>query len=109
MIILFKAVLLIAVFGLGYLVLFKIQQRIFQRVLTLLTGIVLCIFVIIPEASTRVAAMVGIGRGADFIFYLSHLFLFFLVVKQYLMIQKINERLTILTRHITILESKNPS
>ena len=37
------------------------------------------LFILDPDLSTRIANLVGIGRGADLIFYVSTLFLFFLL------------------------------
>ena len=52
------------------------------------------LFAIQPDWSTRVAHRVGISRGVDLLFYLSHLMLFFVAFAYYLKFKKMEARLT---------------
>ena len=62
-----------------------------------------------PGAATKVAKEFGIGRGADFLFYLSHLVLFFISLIYYLKFRDIELRFSRLVRHIAIAEAKSPN
>ena len=59
------------------------------------TGIVM---ILRPELTVRVAHGVGVGRGADLIFYLSILFLFFMCFNFYFRFHSVEEKLTAMAR-----------
>jgi hypothetical protein len=83
-----------------FLVLTKstLQQRLF---LTLFFGVG-ALFALQPELTTVLANSVGIGRGADLIFYLSVLLLFFLSFNFYLRFRTLEQRFTALARELAI-------
>jgi hypothetical protein len=59
-------------------------------------------FILYPDIAMRMAQLVGIGRGADLIFYVSILFLFFLCFNFYMRFQVIEERFTGVVRTLAI-------
>jgi hypothetical protein len=59
-------------------------------------------FVLMPELANRIAWFFGIGRGADFVFYLSTVFLFFLVFNIYLKFTALEARQTQLVRELAL-------
>ena len=71
--------------------------------LFLITGIV---FVIFNEITDKMAHFLGIGRGADMIFYLGLLFLFFLMLKLYARLRRVEENLTELVRKKSIEDAE---
>ena len=74
-------------------------------ILFLTTGI---FFVLFPDVTNKMAHLVGVGRGADLIFYLAILFLFFLVLKLYSRLRKVEQRFTEFVRNKSIEEAENP-
>ena len=76
------------------------------RKLVVLAGVcAMLVFSLHPDLSTRIANWVGVGRGADFLFYISHLLLFFIAFMYYLRFREMESRLTNLVRHIAIAEA----
>lgn len=69
---------------------------IFAVVLTML------VFALQPDWSTRVAERVGVSRGVDLLFYLSHLVLFFVAFVYYLKFKKMEARFTRLVRQLAL-------
>ena len=69
----------------------------------LITGVV---FVIFNEITDKMAHFLGINRGADMIFYLGILFLFFLILKLYARLRRVEENLTELVRKKSIEEAE---
>ena len=69
---------------------------IFVVVLTML------VFALHPDLSTRVAQHVGISRGVDMLFYVSHLLLFFLAFVYFLKFKKMEARFTKLVRQLAL-------
>ena len=59
-------------------------------------------FILNPELSNRLAEMVGIGRGADLILYLSTLFLFFICFNLYVRFREIEEQIVVLVRQMAL-------
>jgi len=55
--------------------------------------------VMLPQATTRIAQFVGVGRGADLVLYASVSGLFFLVFKLFIQHEKLERKLTEIVRH----------
>ena len=55
-------------------------------------------FILFPDKSTAIAARLGVGRGADLLFYLCILLFLFIILKLYARIRKIEYNLTLLVR-----------
>ena len=60
------------------------------------------VFSVRPEWSTTAARWLGISRGVDLLFYVSHLALFFLAFVFFLKLKKMEMRLTLLVRQIAL-------
>jgi len=56
----------------------------------------------IPDASSQIARMLGIGRGADLIIYGSLVIVFYLVFRIYVKLEDIERQITSLTRKIAL-------
>ena len=72
-------------------------------VVFLVTGVV---FVMFNEVTDVIAHFLGISRGADMIFYLGILFLFFLILKLYSRLRKVEQKFTELVRNKSIEEAE---
>ena len=64
------------------------------------------IFILFPELTTQLAHALGVGRGADLIFYLCILFFFFIVLKLYARIRKLEQMITGIIRENSIASAK---
>jgi hypothetical protein len=60
------------------------------------------VFSIWPEWSTNAAKLVGISRGVDLLFYISHLVLFLLAFVFFLKLKKMEMRMTMLVRQLAL-------
>ena len=69
----------------------------------LITGVV---FVMFNEVTDVIAHFLGISRGADMIFYLGILFLFFLILKLYSRLRKVEEKFTEFVRSKSLEEAE---
>ena len=61
---------------------------------------------ILPQTTTIFAKMTGVGKGIDFLTYVSIIVLFYLVFRLYIHIEKINEDITNLTKNIALRDIK---
>lgn len=63
-------------------------------------------FVLFPETTNKIAHWVGVSRGADLLSYSSILFLFFLIMKLYSRLRRVEEKFTDLVRSKSIEEAE---
>ena len=82
----------------------RLRSNVLDVILILLFVVVGVVFVIFNEITDKMAHFLGISRGADMIFYLGILFLFFLILKLYSRLRKIEQNLTELVRKKSIEE-----
>ncbi|EKD42972.1 MAG: hypothetical protein ACD_72C00515G0002 [uncultured bacterium] len=60
--------------------------------------IVSAIVVVVPDFASRLAKILGVGRGVDAIMYLAFVVLFFLVFKVFVRLEKMEKQLTKVVR-----------
>ena len=71
-----------------------------------LTFILLIVFALVPDLSTEIAHLVGIGRGVDLALYIAIVFLLSFVFNLYIGQQEQNLRLTQLTRQLALTQAQ---
>jgi hypothetical protein len=98
----FQTILLVLSGAIMFYFLVATRNLAVQRLFVVLffgTGIV---FILKPDITNQMAASVGIGRGADLVFYLSILVLFFLSFNFYLRFRRTSEILTVVIRELAL-------
>lgn len=81
------------------------KQIVLRKTFIVLFVILMMVFAAIPDLATVIANYLGIVRGADLLFYLSHTVLFFIAFMYYLKFKNMEIRFAQLVRHIAISES----
>ena len=64
--------------------------------------IAVLIFAFVPGISTLLANLFGIGRGVDFLLYISVVVLFYLIFRLYVKTEKTEQEITRLVSHIAL-------
>jgi len=87
--------------GVSFIVLYfitRLKNRLMDIVL--LTALVLCaiVFILWPETTNKLAALLGVGRGADLIVYISILTFWFTILKLYRRIRLLEQLFTEIVR-----------
>lgn len=85
----------------------RLRSTLLDMILILLatgTGI---FFVLFPDFTTQLAHWMGVGRGVDLLLYLGFLFLFFLIIKLYARIRKMEHNFTDVVRNNSIKDAEN--
>jgi len=80
------------------------RYQLLGKLFILLFVAILLLFALNPELSTVIANYFGVGRGADFLFYISHLVLFFIAFRFYLKHRTLNARLNRLVQQLALKE-----
>lgn len=70
---------------------------------------IMLVFAVRPEWSQSAAQAVGIARGVDLLFYLSHLTLFLLAFLAFLKLKRMELRMTKLVRQIALEPGRSAS
>lgn len=60
-----------------------------------------------PQLTDRVAGLLQVGRGADAVFYLSLLVIFYLFFRTFVALERIDQQLTTVVREIAIIDKKS--
>lgn len=71
-----------------------------------LVFIAIAYFALFPDVSDRVAAFVGVDRGADLMVYLATMSLLFICFNLYLRQKKMENELITVARHLALLEEQ---
>ena len=98
----FKFFLVAVLIGFLFYLLLLPRLDTLRKGVILLLVLTMLVFVMQPDWSTAVAHQVGVSRGVDLLFYLSHLLLFFVAFAYYLKFKKMEARLTRLVRQLAL-------
>lgn len=74
----------------------------------LLIWTIAALFIAWPDLASAIARFLGIGRGADLVFYLSILFMFGAFFAVYLRFRRLDEQMTRIVRHLAIRDAEEP-
>ncbi|HSE89440.1 MAG TPA: DUF2304 domain-containing protein [Candidatus Binatia bacterium] len=103
----FRYFLLILLSTFFLYVLWLPRQTLIRKAFVLCFVAGMLVFALNPDLSTEIANYFGIVRGVDFLFYLSHLTLFFIAFVYYLRFREMEIRFTRLARQVAIDQATN--
>ncbi|MDZ4794696.1 MAG: DUF2304 domain-containing protein [Bacteroidota bacterium] len=64
------------------------------------------VFILFPDITNQLANKLGVGRGADLVFYTSIIIFWFVILKLYARIRKLEQLLTSILRNKAIEEAQ---
>ncbi|HEV7781087.1 MAG TPA: DUF2304 domain-containing protein [Chitinophagaceae bacterium] len=85
----------------------RLRNSLFDILLLLLLIAAAIVFILFPETTNDLAHKLGVGRGADLVFYTSILIFWFVILKLYARIRKLEQTITLLVRKNAIDEADN--
>lgn len=97
----------------GVLIIFSYYVFRFRNALLDLLALVLfaglgIFFILFPDYTNTIAHKLGVGRGADLLFYICILFFLFIILKLFARIRRLEEKLTELVRHDAMTKRTEP-
>ena len=95
-------VLLVAALVLFVIYIFRLRTAFLDRLVYIACAVVGAVFVIDPPFSTQIANLLGIGRGADLLFYLFIITSLFYAVETRSRLRRMEQQLTKLVRQNAI-------
>lgn len=84
----------------------RLRSGLFDVILIGLFFVVGTFFVLFPETTNEIAHFVGVSKGANLFLYTAILFLFFLILKLYSRLRKVEEKFTELVRNKSLEEAE---
>lgn len=76
----------------------KVRKKSVYTLLLLLTAFVSILFILWPEVTNKIARTLGVGRGADLVFYISILIFWFIIIQLFARIRKLEQMVAELIR-----------
>lgn len=83
----------------------RTEARAFRRVAFSVMLFTIVVAVLWPDLLTKTANMLGIGRGADLVLYLTTIGLLYVSISVYLKFGDMDRRITLLAREIALMEN----
>ncbi len=102
----FKYFLVAVLIGFIFYVLLLPRLGALRKAVIFAVVLAMLVFAIHPDWSTSVAQRVGVSRGVDLLFYLSHLVLFFVAFLYFLKFKKMEARFTKLVRQLALQQAR---
>jgi len=87
----------------------RLRNSLFDLILLLLLVCAAVAFILFPEITNQLARNLGVGRGADLVFYTSIIIFWYVILKLYARIRKLEQVLTIFIRKKSIEEADEKS
>ncbi len=101
-----RLILLSAITSIGWLVFLR-RNRLPFHIMTVFGLLAAAgVAIVFPETTNDVANLVGVGRGADLVFYTAIVVVMFILVHYYTKFVELQTQVTQLTREITILKAE---
>jgi hypothetical protein len=72
----------------------RFRNAIFDLLLLLFFSVLAIFFILFPDYTNTIAHKLGVGRGADLLFYLCILFSLFIILKLFARIRRLEETIT---------------
>ncbi|MGZ3924121.1 MAG: DUF2304 family protein [Flavisolibacter sp.] len=102
-----QLILLTGIAFIGLYFAIRLRKRLLDIVLLFAMIICAIIFIIWPDVTNTIAKRVGVGRGADMIFYLSILIFWFITLKLYARIRRLEQLFTQIVREDALKKARN--
>ena len=85
----------------------RLRSGLLDAILIFLFCFIAVFFIIFPDKTTTVAQWLGVKRGINLLFYLITIFFFFLILKLYSRIRKLENKFTELVRDNSLKNAEN--
>lgn len=102
-----KILLITGVAFIGLYFFIRLRKSLADLLLLLLLIATAVVFILFPDITNQLAAKLGVGRGADLVFYTSILIFWFVILKLYARIRRLEQTMTDIVRKDAIEETSN--
>ncbi len=100
--------ILVVILVLGVVLYFrKLRSKLWDRIIVVILFAAAMIFVLNPALANRLAAVAGVGRGADLFFYVTIPGLAFALMLLLSRVRELERRSTLLVRELALLRAED--
>jgi hypothetical protein len=85
----------------------RLRNSLFDIILLLSLIAAAIIFILFPETTNSLAHKLGVGRGADLVFYTSIIIFWFVILKLYARIRRLEQIITQVVRKDSLDDARN--
>jgi len=85
---------------------FRKEMTVFMFITWSLLWIAVLVVAVIPDATSYIANIVGVGRGADLAVYVSIIIIFYLIFRVYGILYRIERQITRIVTHLAVTEEE---
>ena len=103
-----QAVLLTGVAFIFLYFIIRLKKRLLDIIILFIMIAAAVVFILWPDLTTVIAKKLNVGRGADLIFYLSILIFWFVILKLYTRVRKLEQLFTSIIRDDALKNAKEP-
>jgi len=93
-----QLLLLTGVVFIGLYFIIRLKKRLLDIILLFILAATAVVFIIWPDLTNSIARKLKVGRGADLIFYISILIFWFVILKLYARLRRLEQALTDMAR-----------
>lgn len=104
-----QAVLLTGVAFIFLYFIIRLKKRLLDIILLFIMISCAVMFILWPDLTSDIAKKLGVGRGTDLILYLSILIFWFMILKLYTRIRKLEQMFTNIVREDALKNAKEPA
>jgi hypothetical protein len=87
----------------------RLRSSLLDAILIFLFCLGAVFFIIMPEKTTEIAQALGVKRGINLVFYCITLFFFFLILKLYSRVRRLENKFTELVRESSLKKAEDLS
>lgn len=103
-----QIVLLTGVAFIGLYLIIRLKKKVLDLVFLLALVAAAIVFILWPDLTNTIANKLGVGRGADLVFYTSILIFWFVLLKLYLRIRQLEKSFTQIIRDQALKNATTP-
>jgi len=104
-----KIILLTGIVFISLYFIIRLKKKLLDLLLLILMIALAAVFILWPGITNALARELGVGRGADLVFYISILIFWFVVLKLYVRIRSLEQSFTDMIRQDAITKAENLS
>jgi hypothetical protein len=86
----------------------RLRNSLFDLLLLLVLICAAVVFILFPNLTNQLANRLGVGRGADLVFYISIIIFWFVILKLYARIRKLEQVVTAIVRKEALDKANTP-
>jgi hypothetical protein len=103
-----QLLLLIGISALGLYYVIRLRKTVLDLIILIILLVASVTFVLWPELTNKIANKLGVGRGADLLYYVCILLFSFALLKLYARIRRLEQSFTNMIREDALKNAKQP-